>query len=113
MLEKTNWAISFRPWIVVNGVTAEEDSEGIDQFMGNFDLNIYHQGTHSSTSILLRNNLRTENRGAIELNWSRPFPYSGKTRLMLQYFYGYGESLIDFDKLTNRVGIGLQLSDWL
>jgi len=30
MLERDNWAISLRPWLVVNGVTAEQDSEDID-----------------------------------------------------------------------------------
>ncbi len=111
--EKENWAISFRPWIRVNGDSAEVDNPDIDEFMGNFELGVFRQGESSAASLLLRNNLRSENRGALELNWSKELPYSSKLRFLFQYFYGYGESLIDYDVLTNRVSLGLQLSDFL
>ena len=113
LAERDNWAISFRPWLTVTGVTKETDSENIDDFMGNFELGFFRQGQSSSLSLLLRNNLQKDNRGAVELNWSTPLPYNNKVRFFFQYFYGYGESLVDFDQITNRAGIGLQLSDFL
>ncbi|MBX2868134.1 MAG: phospholipase A [Acidiferrobacterales bacterium] len=112
-LEKEKWALSFKPWIRVNGDSADVDNPDIDEFMGNFELGIFRQGNSSSASLLLRNNLRSENRGALELNWSKELPYSSKVRFLFQYFYGYGESLIDYNVLTNRVSVGLQLSDFL
>ena len=112
-LEKDNWALSFKPWIQVTGDSAEEDNPDIDEFMGNFELGLFRQGTTSAASIKFRNNLRSENRGAIELNWSKPLPFNDKLRLYFQYFHGYGESLIDYNVNTNRVGLGLQLSDFL
>ena len=111
--EKDDWAVSFRPWVRVGGDSAERDNPDIDAFLGNFELGIYHQGSDSTTSVLFRNNLRSENRSGIELNWSRSLPSNNKIRLVLQYFYGYGESLIDYNVITNRIGIGLQLSDFL
>ncbi|MGB5706475.1 MAG: phospholipase A [Arenicellales bacterium] len=112
-LEKNNWALSIKPWIRVSGDSAEEDNPDIDDYMGNFEFGIFRQGVSSAASARIRNNLRSENRGAIELNWSKPLPYNKKLRFYLQYFYGYGESLIDYNAITNRIGLGLQLSDFL
>ena len=112
-LEKNNWALSFKPWIQVSGDSADEDNPDIDEFMGNFELGLFRQGATSAASIRFRNNLRSENRGAIEFNWSKPLPFNDKLRLYFQYFHGYGESLIDYNVNTNRVGLGLQLSDFL
>lgn len=112
-LEKENWAISFKPWVRVNGDSAETDNPDIDDYMGNFELGIFRQGKQNSASLRLRNNLRSENRGSVELNWARPLPFDRKVHIILQYFNGYGESLIDYNVKTERFGIGLQLSDFL
>ena len=63
-------------------------------------------------SLLFRNNLqRVDNRGAIEIGWS--YPLTRNVKAYVQYFNGYGESLVDYKDPANRFGIGFMLSDWL
>jgi len=39
--------------------------------------------------------------------------FSREAQGLCPVFYGYGESLIDYNARTNRIGIGIMLTDWL
>ncbi|WP_259395607.1 phospholipase A [Shewanella sp. SR43-4] len=88
-----------------------DDNPDIGRYMGNFELTgVYGLDEHRFT-MLLRNNLRDNNRGAVELTWS--YPIIGTLRVYTQYFNGYGESLIDYNHHNQRIGIGIALNDLL
>ncbi|MEH6464878.1 MAG: phospholipase A [Shewanella psychromarinicola] len=92
-------------------VAKGDDNPDINRYMGNFELTgVYGLNEHRFT-MLLRNNLRDTNRGAVELTWS--YPVIGTLRIYTQYFNGYGESLIDYNHHNQRVGIGIALNDIL
>ncbi len=88
-----------------------DDNPDIDEYMGYGDLElIYLSGKHTFGATI-RNNLAQENRGALIADWSFPFTLRNKNLYgYVYYFSGYGESLIDYDKSIDKVGIGILLS---
>ena len=59
----------------------------------------------------MKNNLSSDNRSGVELNWT--FPLVEHLRGMVQIYSGYGESMIDAESYTNRISVGVALSDLL
>ncbi|WP_412972501.1 phospholipase A [Glaciecola sp. MF2-115] len=56
----------------------------------------------------ITNNLSFDkNRGSIELNLT--YPINKRYDWLLQYFNGYGDSLIDYNRHQQRIGLGIQL----
>jgi len=61
---------------------------------------------------MTRNNLDFgDNHRALKLGWI--FPLSNKIQGYVQWFNGYGESLIDYNHHSKSVGTGVKLSVWL
>lgn len=88
-----------------------DDNPDINKYMGNFELTgLYGVGEHRFT-MMVRNNLREENKGALQVTWS--YPIYRNIRLYTQYFNGYGESLVDYNSHTQRFGVGIALNDLL
>lgn len=102
------WVV--KPWWRIPD--ASDDNPHLEKWLGYGDLRaVYRRGAHVF-STTLRNNLRAPgNRGAVELGWS--FPLFRRLKGYVQYFNGYGESLIDYDHANQRLGVGVLLSDWL
>ena len=89
-----------------------DDNPDIEDYLGNFELTAAYRNYDHEISVMLRNNLDSdENRGAIQLDWT--FPLQRRFRGYVQYFNGYGESLIDYNADIERIGIGILLSDLL
>jgi phospholipase A1 len=113
--ERNNFNLLLKTWYRLPESRHNDENPEIMKYMGYGELwGTYYWKNHRF-GIMLRNNLRmSDNKGAIQLDWSFPFPFIKKDRVSgyIQYFNGYGESLLDYDKSTNRIGIGLMLMDW-
>jgi len=89
-----------------------DDNPDIQNYLGYGDIKLDYLYKNSKIGLLLRNNLRlgSENKGAIELNYSYPFMDSSNTFWYIKLFKGYGESLIDYDRDVTKAAVGLSFS---
>ena len=90
-------------------ITDDEDNPDIADYMGHFQLDGLRQFGKHQLHWKLRNTLDSNDRGAVELGWSRRIGGREDIRLYLQYFNGYGESLIDYNRKTERIGLGFKI----
>jgi phospholipase A1/A2 len=90
-----------------------DDNPDITRFMGDFELKLGHAkpGGNNFTATL-RHSLRSNGRGALQLDWSHPSGFSPSLRRYVHVFSGYGDSLIDYNTKVQRIGVGIMLNDW-
>jgi phospholipase A1 len=81
-----NGVISFRPWYRIPESAGQDDNPDIDRFLGHFELRGSYTWKSQIATVMMRNNLRARNKGAVEVDYN--FPIS-------------------------RFGLGLSFSDWL
>jgi phospholipase A1 len=91
---------------------SDNDNPDIDDYLGHGDVFYLRKFGEHSLAVTVRNNLNfDDNKGAFELDWTFPMP--GNLKGFVQYFNGYGESLIDYNQYQERIGIGIKIADWL
>lgn len=112
--ERGNLAMSFKPWYRIQEDIEDDDNPDITDYLGHFELSASYLWDEHVFSIMSRNNLESGfERGAVELSWSFPLGEWPYVKGYVQYFNGYGESLIDYDRRSHRIGVGVILTDWL
>lgn len=85
-----------------------DDNPDINDFIGRAEFGYAFNIGKLRLLSLLRNNLSSSNnRGSIELNLT--YPINDRYEWLLQYFNGYGDSLIDYNRHQQRIGLGIQL----
>jgi len=110
-LERGALSLLLKGWYHIPHSFEETKNPRIDDYMGFGEAWGFYVLKKHRLAVMLRNNLDLrENYGAVKLEWS--FPLFGRIAGDVQWFYGYGESLIDHDHLVSRLGIGFILSDW-
>jgi len=122
VFERKNLVLSIKPWYRIPekkkkdiNDASGDDNPNIEHFMGHGELRALYTKNNNTFSLMIRNNLKSNNQGAVEFNWSFPIGNRFRNRLrgFVQAFNGYGESLIDYNSSTNRISLGVSISDWL
>ena len=111
VLEHKNMMIYFKPWYRLPESAENDDNPDIDEYLGYSELSLFYKNRDSISGIRLWNNLRApNNRTSVQLDWS--FPVAPSLKVYIQYFNGYGETLLDYNYRTKRIGLGIMLTDW-
>jgi phospholipase A1 len=110
-LEKENFILLLKAWHRIPTSAEKDDNPDIDDYMGYGEIWTYYLGDGYRLGAMLRNNLKyNDNRGALHLECS--IPITKNVGVYIQYFNGYGESLLDYNHSVNRIAIGFILTDW-
>jgi len=112
LFNRDNTYLTVRPWLRIPENAQDDDNPHMERYYGYGELQLLQKIGNHTLTVMVRNNLRrSDNKGAVQLDWS--FPLHKKLKGYIQYFNGYGESLVDYNHLNNRIGIGVMLTDWL
>jgi phospholipase A1/A2 len=110
-LERGDMSLLVKGWYRLPEAPEVDDNPGIYDYMGYGEIWAYYFLKKHRLGIMVRDNLDFhQNRGALQLEWS--FPLFAQVGGYVQYFLGYGESLLDYDHKVNRIGVGVILLDW-
>lgn len=114
IFDRGNFALAFKPWYRLPESSSDDDNPDITDYLGHAEFYAAYKHKSHVFSAMLRNNIESEfERGAVQLSWSFPlweYPY---LKGYIQYFSGYGESMIDYNQYVNRIGVGFILTDRL
>lgn len=103
--------LELKTWYRIPESEAKDDNPNIADYMGDGEIWGYYLREKHRFGMMVRNNLDfDDNHGAMQLEWS--FPLNDRISGYIQYFIGYGESLLDYDHRVNRLGMGFILTDW-
>lgn len=114
VVERGNFVMGFKPWFRIQEKAEDDDNPDITDYLGHYELRAGYKWKDMVFGVMSRNNLESGfDKGAVELSWCFPlwnYPY---LKGYIQYFSGYGESLIDYNHYVNKIGFGFALTDWL
>lgn len=121
--QRDNWTMYIQPWFRLPENEKEDDGDpltlppakgddnpDIIDYMGHYEFFAIYKNHDFELSNKIRFNTKT-GKGALETGVS--FPLFNRLRGYVQFYNGYGESLIDYDHSVQRIGIGILLSDFL
>lgn len=103
-LERGDFQLLARAWKRIKEDADEDDNPGITDYLGHGDLaGRYHWNGHEF-SLTTRYNFNTDKGGA-QIAWA--FPVSDRLKGYVQYFTGYGYTLIDYNQYQRVLGLGV------
>ncbi len=110
-IEKGDFSLQLKGWYRIPESAEDDDNPNMEKYLGYGEIWGYYFWKRHRFGVMLRNNLDFDtNRGALQAEWS--FPLFERVSGYVQYYNGFGESLLDYNYRVNRIGIGFIMQDW-
>ncbi len=102
-----------RPWWRIPEDREDDDNPDIEKYMGYGDMTLRWETESRDTavSLLLRNNLRSDNKGFAQIDIQQRVFNNPYLKLHLLASTGYGETLLDYNRSQNVLGLGISLGE--
>ena len=112
--DRNEFDLFIKAWYRLPESSSDDDNPDIEKYLGHGEIRGVYYWKKYRFGIMLRNNLRTtDNKGALQLDLSLPLSMcNDKISFYVQYFNGYGESLLDYNSTSNRISAGIMITDW-
>lgn len=103
--------LELKTWYRIPESDSSDDNPHMYEYFGYGEIWASYFWNKHRFAMMVRNNLESDdNRGALQVEWT--FPLNNRIGGYLQYYVGYGESLLDYNHSVNRLGLGFILMDW-
>lgn len=105
-------SLMVRPWWRIPE-SEEDDNPDIEKFMGYGDMTVRWEDRKrkNAATLLLRNNLRGDNKGFAQLDLQRQVMNNPYLKLHLMASTGYGATLLDYNHSQTIFGMGISLGE--
>ncbi len=102
-----------RPWWRIPENKSDDDNPDIEKFLGYGDMTVRWEteSRNTAVSLLLRNNLRSDNKGFAQIDLQQRVFNNPYLKLHILASSGYGETLLDYNRSQNVLGFGISLGE--
>jgi phospholipase A1 len=116
--ERDGLQLQGRVWRRIHDDDSDDDNPGISDFIGRAELQARWRPNRNHQFVATaRHALRSNGHGSLRLEWFRALADPGEgppagLQLHTQFFTGYGDTLLDYNKRRSVFSIGLSLVEW-
>ncbi len=108
-LQHKNSYLSFKTWQRFEESDEFDNSFDYAKYLGDYEIEAAYKLEEHSFGLTVRNRYFVNKYGSLQLDYT--YPLTKRLKGYVQWFSGYGDSLIDMDNHTNKIGIGIVLAD--
>lgn len=110
--ERDRFVFTAKVWDRISEDGGDDDNPDIEDYLGRAEILAFYRWRNDSTTALRLRTTFKKNPGWGSAQIDYRFPLGEFLRGYVQFFTGYGETLIDYNFRKNSIGIGISIGSW-